>query len=74
MTRKIELLEGEQLMSIAKAAAEITGTRPHPTTCNRWVRKGVGGIVLPSLVIGGRRMTTVRAFREWINETTEAAA
>lgn len=74
MPRTLQLKEGEQLMTVAQAVEEVTGSRPHPTTCTRWVRKGAGGVVLPTVLLGQRRMTTPGAVREWIVERTVAAS
>ncbi|MCH8841102.1 MAG: DUF1580 domain-containing protein, partial [Planctomycetes bacterium] len=49
----------------------LTGTRPHPTTVCRWCRKGVSGIPLPSLIVSGRRMTSLEAHAQWLRDVTE---
>jgi hypothetical protein len=73
MARLLDLREGEQLLAVAAAVEEVTGSRPHPTTVCRWIQKGAGGVVLRSCLVGSRRMTTTRAVREWINERSAGA-
>ncbi len=73
MARILQLQPGEQLLSVAAAVAEVTGSKPVPTTLNRWVLKGVRGVVLPSVMVGGRRKTTLKAVREWVAEQSAAA-
>lgn len=48
-------------------------TRPAYTTWYRWWKKGVKGICLQTLVVGGRRYTTRRFVEEWITAVTNAA-
>ncbi len=74
MANKLDYSDGEKLLSIGEAIERVTGQRPHPTTCSRWVRRGSQGIVLASVLVGTRRLTTEKAVREWIDEKTEAAA
>ncbi|TWT40107.1 DUF1580 domain-containing protein [Botrimarina hoheduenensis] len=62
-----------ELLSVATAVERETGVRPHPTTCSRWIHKGVGGIRLKAMHLGGRPMTTRAAVREFIIARTEAA-
>jgi hypothetical protein len=47
--------------------------RPSYATWWRWSRRGVKGIRLRTLVIGGRRYTTPSAVQEFIAEVTAAA-
>lgn len=46
---------------------------PSPATWSAWCHKGLHGIRLPSVTVGGRRLTTLRSFAEWIVATTIAA-
>lgn len=43
-----------------------TARRPCYSTWWRWWRRGVKGVKLRTLVIGGRRYTTPRFLRDWI--------
>ena len=47
--------------------------RPCQATWWRWWRKGLRGERLQTMVIGGRRYTTVRFLLEWISRVTAAA-
>lgn len=60
-------------LSVPKAIEQVTGERPHPSTCWRWAIRGVGGTRLETKVIGGRRKTTVAAVETFIEARTEAA-
>lgn len=60
-------------ISVPDAIERVTGSRPHPTTCWRWATKGRGGIVLRTIVVGGRRMTTEAWVRDWIEQRTAQA-
>lgn len=35
-------------------------------TCWRWATKGCRGVVLETVAIGGRRMTSIEAFQRWV--------
>jgi len=61
---------GEQLLPVATVAEKLTGQRPHPTTVCRWCGKGASGVALPSLIVGGKRMTSVDAFKQWLQAVT----
>lgn len=71
MPRPLDLSNSDPLVSVPAAIEAVTGARPHPVTCTRWVIQGVGGVILPSALIGTRRVTTERAVRQWIAERTE---
>lgn len=73
MARKLQYEEGEELLQTATAIERVTGQRPHPTTASRWAMRGTRGCVLPTVMYGRVRMTTVRAVREWLQEQTQAA-
>ena len=47
--------------------------RPSYSTWWRWWKKGVKGIRLSTVVVGGRRYTTARAVQDWITKVTAAA-
>lgn len=56
----------EPYLPLAEAVERATGTRPHLSTILRWCTKGARGRRLASAIIGGRRMTTVPAVREFV--------
>lgn len=48
------------------------GKPPSPTAWWSWMKHGRAGLRLPSVVVGGKRMTTLSAFTSWIHATTAA--
>lgn len=61
---------GDALLPVSTAIEKATGYRPHPTTCTRWTRKGVGGVKLRTVMVGGRPKTTESWVAEFIRERT----
>lgn len=61
----------EHLMQLSQAAQELPG-RPAVSTVWRWTR-GVRGVCLESVVIGGRRFTSREALQRFANELTRSA-
>ena len=55
----------EQLRLLSKAAADVPG-RPHSSTLMRWWRRGVKGVKLETVVVGGRRFTSIEAIQRFI--------
>jgi hypothetical protein len=55
----------EQLQLLSKAPAHIPG-RPHPSTIFRWCMRGSKGIKLETVVVGGRRFTSLEAIERFI--------
>jgi hypothetical protein len=51
-----------------------TGRAPHRCGVRRWIRTGVRGIPLPSVLVGGIRYSTPGAIGWWINATSQASA
>lgn len=63
----------EQLLSFNDAAALLPVTaRPSAATWWRWWRRGVHGVKLETLAIGGRRLTSREAVARFITATTLA--
>jgi len=60
-------------LPLTKAVQEVTGTRPHLSTCIRWATIGTKGILLKSVMLGGRRLTTIEWIEEFLEATTEAS-
>lgn len=61
------------LRAAPAAWAEITSTpRPHFAQIERWRTRGVRGVVLPTVLIGGRRYTTRDAL-QWFAAAVNAA-
>jgi hypothetical protein len=62
----------EQLLSLREAAASLP-TRPHICTVHRWRLRGIGGVKLDTVKIGGRRFTSLEELDRFIAATTAAA-
>ncbi len=52
------------LMPICRAIEAASGQRVSPPTATRWAIKGCGGVILQSVLLGKKRLSTV----EWVNE------
>jgi hypothetical protein len=61
------------LRPIAKIAESRTGKRPAPATIWRWLRKGVRGVKLNGVLLGGSWLTTEADFDAFIEQQTAAA-
>ena len=64
----------ETLVSLAKAAREEVPTRPHHSTVWRWSKKGIKGVKLETVVIGGFTYTTREAVARCCERINEPAA
>ena len=60
----------EQRLSLAKLARQEGFSIP---TAWRWAQRGVNGVRLESILIGGRRHTSEEAFRRFVQATNAAA-
>ena len=68
-------IETEQMRPISRASADIPG-RPHVSTLIRWSARGIRGIRLETVIVGGRRFTSLEAihrFLEALNATHAVA-
>jgi Protein of unknown function (DUF1580) len=65
-------LASEPLLTFREAARELPGSR-HVSTLHRWRRCGIRGNKLETLVIGGRRYTSLAALQRFAQLTTESA-
>jgi hypothetical protein len=61
-------VEREHLVPIVEAARHYPGRTPHFATCVRHALRGVRGVRLDTVMIGGRRYTSVEAIRRFLNE------
>jgi len=57
--------ESEKLYPLSKLPI---ATRPHVATAWRWATRGVRGVKLATVLIGGRRYATRRAVEQFLNE------
>lgn len=62
----------ESLLSLTEAAQTLPG-RPNVTTVWRWRNRGVRGVTLETVCIGGRRFTSREALARFCAATTAAA-
>jgi hypothetical protein len=67
-------LPSEKLLTITEATKRFPGRRPSTATIWRWLKAGCRGVVLESILIGGRRYTSTEAIDRFIVRTTAAAA
>ena len=58
-------LQTEQIRLLARASPDVPG-RPHASTLIRWAMRGVRGVRLETVVIGGRRFTSLEAIQRFV--------
>ena len=63
-----------RLVPIGKAASLFPGQRPHVATLWRWAQKGVRGVKLDTVTIGGRRYVDPESVARFIDATSAGAA
>jgi len=66
-------LSGEELLTLTDAAHETPG-RPTVRTLWRWSSKGVRGVRLQTLKVGGRTFTSREALNRFLAELNERPA
>lgn len=66
-------LSSEELRSLS-AAANTLPRRPHVSTLWRWAQRGIRGIRLETILIGGRRYTSDEALDRFFTAATAAAS
>lgn len=59
-------LKTETIFPISEAPKHYPGTRPHQATAIRHALRGVNGTLLESLMVGGRRVTSVEAIHRFV--------
>jgi len=60
------------LLPIPTAFEQVTGHRPNLSTGWRWSTKGCRGIRLETVIVGGKRLTTIEMVKAFIKATTDA--
>jgi len=65
-------MEGGQLLGLCEAVRRLLPKQPNPATLWRWHARGVRGIVLETVLVGGRRYVTREALERFIDAVTEA--
>lgn len=63
----------ECLISVPTGVSKIVPGRPHASTIWRWHRRGVKGVRLETVLIGGRRYTSREALARFSERVTAAA-
>ena len=61
----------EQVISLTEATKRLPG-RPHLSTIWRWFARGVRGQKLETVIVGGRRYTSVEAIDRFVAATSAA--
>jgi Protein of unknown function (DUF1580) len=63
----------EKLLPFAKAIRLLPG-RPHISTGYRFISKGCRGVILETVLVGGRRFCSREALRRFVTAVTAAAS
>jgi len=62
----------ESLLTLTSAAQSLPG-KPHSSTLHRWRLRGIRGVRLETILIGGVRYTSREALQRFFNATTAIA-
>jgi len=62
-------ISSERVVPIGQAPRHFPG-RPNQSTVYRWLSKGVRGATLETVVVGGKRFTSVEAIERFVEKTT----
>ncbi len=65
-------IQNETLVPVCKIPSHVPG-RPHLATCWRWIQRGCRSVKLETLLIGGKRYTSLEALQRFAERTTAAA-
>jgi hypothetical protein len=65
-------LQNERILPLAEAAKSLPN-RPHLATIARWGTRGCRNVVLETLLLGGRRVTSAEALERFFTRVTAAA-
>ena len=66
-------LNQETLISLPQATKPTPGGRIHISTLHRWSLRGIRGVRLETVLVGGKRFTSREALDRFIAETTAVA-
>ena len=68
----------EEVLTVQAATSHLppraNGQRVHVSTVYRWIARGIRGVVLESLRVGGTTYTSVQAIQRFAERVTESAA
>lgn len=68
-------IQRENILTLAQASKRIpgrTGPSLSVSTIHRWVLNGVGGTYLETIMVGGRKMTSVEAIQRFCDARTRS--
>jgi hypothetical protein len=63
-------INNETLLTLAEAARSLPG-RVHVSSLWRWARRGIKGVKLESIAIGGRRFTSIESLQRFADQLSE---
>ncbi len=66
-------LQSESLLSLPAAAKSLPG-RPHIASLYRWFQRGVHGVKLETILVGGKRFTSREALQRFADCLTAVDA
>ena len=64
-------ITNESLAPLAEAVRLATGIEAHASTTSRWSTRGVAGIKLETVLVGGRRYASQEAVQRFVDGVTE---
>lgn len=65
-------IHDESLVPVNKIPNHVPD-RPHVATCWRWINRGCRGVKLETVLVGGKRYTSLEALQRFVERTTAAA-
>ena len=65
-------IHSEEIITLSQAARFLPG-RPHLSTIHRWRLRGIRGVKLETLLVGGRRFTSREALERFCERVTAIA-
>ncbi len=66
-------IDHETMRLLSRAPKDVPG-RPSISTLMRWASKGIRGVVLETVLIGGRRYTSVEAIGRFVRRLSSCPA
>lgn len=64
-------IHSDTLLTISEAAKSLP-MRPNVSTVWRWIQRGVRGVTLDTVLVGGRRYTSKEALQSFVERSTAA--
>jgi hypothetical protein len=68
-------INAEELLELSKVPANLerrTGKRLNVSTVYRWINRGIAGIHLETILVGGSRYTSAQALNRFFTQSTLA--